>query len=283
VTPWGTVLSCEENYHIYYGDFASSKDRKKVFAKPDDDMGWYQHFDRSPLHYGWVVEFNPKTGEGKKLTALGRFAHEGATCVQAANGRTVVYMGDDSVDRCIYKFIADKPGSLDSGTLYVASLEKKTWIPLVLSAHPKLQEKFSDQTELLCFAREASEIIGGTALDRPEDIKQDPITKDMFIALTNNVPQGRPHGSILRISEKSSDPLSLEFSFQTWLAGSPEVGISSPDNLAFDKSGNLWICTDRSKRDAARSSTGSLQEWDDCAGPDSDGGNQKRASSLCRL
>jgi secreted PhoX family phosphatase len=246
LTPWGTVLSCEENFHIYYGDYTSSTDRKKIFAKPDDDMGWHQHFDRSPLHYGWVVEFNPKTGESKKLTSLGRFAHEGATCVQAADGRTVVYMGDDAVDQCIYKFISDKPGSLENGTLYVASLEKKSWIPLSLSLDRKLQEKFKDQTELLCFAREASQIVGGTPLDRPEEIEQDPVTKDLFISLTNNVPKGRPHGSILRISEKAADPLALEFNFQTWLAGSPEVGISSPDNLAFDKSGNLWICTDRS-------------------------------------
>ncbi len=245
VTPWGTVLTCEENFMHFYGDFKSSADKTKVFHEKED-MGWAQYYPRSPMHYGWVVEINPATGEGKKLVALGRFSHEGATCVKAADGRTVVYMGDDANDQCIYKFISDKPNSLETGTLFVASLENKRWMPLVLSAHPKLAEMFYDQTELLCFAREAAKVVGGTPLDRPEDIKQDPITKDIFIALTNNIPKGRPHGSILKISESGSNPLSMEFDYKTWMMGGLESGLSCPDNLAFDKGGNLWITTDRS-------------------------------------
>jgi secreted PhoX family phosphatase len=95
-------------------------------------------------------------------------------------------------------------------------------------------------------------VIGGTPLDRPEDIEQDPITKDIFVALTNNIPKGRPHGSLLRISESGANPLSMEFDYKTWMAGGPESGISSPDNLAFDKNGNLWVTTDRSLNPALK-------------------------------
>ena len=52
------------------------------------------------------------------------------------------------------------------------------------------------------------------------------------------------HGSILKISEKNNDKTSLEFSADTFLAGGEETGFSCPDNMVFDKKGNLWFCSD---------------------------------------
>src|SRR5690606_8708599 len=104
--PWQTVLTCEENYHDFYGEYSYVGDKKVLNEKTM--FGWHKFFNYSPEHYGWVVEVNPFTGEAKKLTGLGRFAHECATTVQAADGRTVVYSGDDKGDECLYKFISDK-------------------------------------------------------------------------------------------------------------------------------------------------------------------------------
>jgi len=258
-TPWGTVLTCEENTHQYFGewDFGPLPGEKKArkvpltYYRPDEDLGWSQRYKRPPTHYGWVVEIHPFTGKAKKLTALGRFAHESALCVPAKDGRTVVYMGEDVADRFVYKFISERPGSLDSGTLYVANLDKKRWMPLTMDAHPDFSWRFRDQLDLLIQAPQAALLLGATPLDRPEDIDRDPVTGDIIVVLTNNKSKGRPHGSLMRISE---DPLSLEFSWKTWIAGGAESGLSCPDNLTFDAAGNLWVTSDMSSRDMAKGS-----------------------------
>ena len=128
VTPWQTVLSCEENFHLFYGD-VRFEDGRRIHEK-DSVIGWERHVDHPPEHYGWVVEIDPFTGAANKLTALGRFAHEGATVTLAQDGRPVVYMGDDKTDEHIYKFIGAEPGSLAQGVLYAADTNRGRWLPL---------------------------------------------------------------------------------------------------------------------------------------------------------
>lgn len=244
VTPWGTVLSCEENTDSYYGDNVYDELTGEVTAKIPSNYGWEKFFDYSPEHYGWVVEVNPKTGEAHKLVALGRCAHECATMHQLEDGRVVVYTGDDGNDRCLYKYVSDKPNDLKDGTLYVANVEKGEWISLRYEDHAILQEKFKNQTEVLVRMREAAYLVGGSMLNRPEDIEIDPVTGGVFISLTNNKPKGDLHGSIMKLTEDSSDRTGLTFKTETFLAGSAAAGFSSPDNLAFDPKGNLWFTTD---------------------------------------
>lgn len=246
VTPWKTVLTCEENYQLFYGESeysgAKGKDRKVTPSR----LGWEKFSPNPPEHYGWVVEVNPLTGEAKKLTAMGRYHREGATCVTAADGRCVAYSGDDDEDRCIYKFVADRPGTLEAGTLFVANAEKGAWIPLVFEKHEVLKKNFKDQLDVLIRCREAAALVGGSRFDRPEDIEVDPVTGAVYVALTNNKPAGRPYGSILKIEEKGNDRLSTEFKASVFITGGLENGVACPDNLAFDPAGNLWITTDMS-------------------------------------
>ena len=248
-TPWNTFLTCEENYDMYYGEWEKIPrgDARPVVTYHAKDFGWYQHFDRPPLHYGWVVEINPVTKKAKKLTALGRFAHEGATCVKAKDGRTVVYMGDDDTNECIYKFISARADSLETGTLYVANTETGKWLPLTLDSHPDFKKVFRNQTNLLVQTRKAAAMVGGTPQDRPEDIEINPANGDVIVALTNNKKKNRAHGSLLKISEKNADHLAMEFTASTWISGGEASGLSSPDNMAFDKAGNLWVTTDRAE------------------------------------
>lgn len=243
-TPWGTVLSCEENFDMFFGDW----DRNAGKRTPSTWYGWEKFYDHDPRHYGWIVEVNPTTGAAKKLIAPGRFAREAATIRQAKDGRCVVYSGDDTNDQFIYKFIASNLGSLEKGTLYVADTVKGKWIPLVHSDE-RLKKVFRDQTEILTHCREAGQIVGATPQDRPEDIEIDPFTGDVLIALTNNKVAGRPFGKILKIKERHNDPLALTFSSETFLEGGEKGGFACPDNMAFDRKGNLWFTTDMSGGD----------------------------------
>ncbi len=243
VTPWGTVLTCEENYQTAFGDYKYNKDQRELVVDPAGDQ-WQRYFGRSPEQYGWVVEVNPFTAEAKKLIALGRFGHEGATPVKAADGRCVVYMGDDSINECIYKFISARPGSLDEGELFVADTFNGRWLSLDITKSSKLQNHFASQTDVLLRVREAARLIGGTPQDRPEDIEIDPITGSVIIALTNNKTKNNLFGGLLKIDEENGDPLALNFHASVLIMGGDKTGFACPDNLAFDRYGNLWVTSD---------------------------------------
>lgn len=243
VTPWKSFLTCEENYDHFYGEVSygpKATARKVTQGK----LQWEIAAAYPPEHYGWVVEVDPISGRAKKLTALGRFAHEGATVTTAKDGRCVVYMADDADDRCLYKFIAAKPGSLDEGVLFVANMDSQKWVPMTLSAHEILQKNFVDQTDVLIRSRDAAPLIGGSPLDRPEDIEIDAATGTVYVCLTNNIKKGNHFGSILKLVEKDGDPLALQFAVSTFFAGGENVGVACPDNMVFDRKGNLWFTTD---------------------------------------
>lgn len=242
VTPWGTILTCEENYDGFYGEIIYDDSGKS--ERTPSNLGWERFFPYSPEHYGWVVEIDPKTGVSKKLIGMGRCAHECASTALAKDGRTVVYLADDANDQCVYKFIAARPGSVEEGTLYVADTERGRWIPVDYERQPALRSRFSGQTEVLIRLREAAALLGGTPLDRPEDIDIDPFSGAVLICLSNNKPKGNYFGSILKITEKNNDHLALEFTPDTFLTGGPETGFACPDNLAFDQRGNVWFTSD---------------------------------------
>lgn len=244
VTPWNTILTCEENYDYNYGEVDMINKKRTLVKESVQDSQWEKYFKYPPEHYGWVVEVNPYTGKAKKLTGIGRYAHECATVRQAADGRCVVYSGDDKNDGCLYKFIADKPNSLESGQLYVADTQKGRWIPLDYKKHKVLQKHYNDQTDVLVYARKAAIQIGGTPLDRPEDIEINPKDQAVFVSLSNNKPKGNYHGSILKLEEKDNNPFALEFRARVFLAGGQGTMFSCPDNLAFDRKGNLWLTCD---------------------------------------
>lgn len=237
-TPWGTILTCEENYDMFWGDKTRDGKIEPSWVK------WNEFYPRSPEHYGWVVEVEPLTGKAKKLISMGRCAHECAAVTKAKNGKVVAYTGDDTNDEHLYKFISDSSDSLEKGKLYVASLEKGQWLSLDINDQPILKQKFKDQTEIQIYAREAAKLVGATPLDRPEDIEFDPLTGNVLIALTNNKPKKNFYGSILKIMEDNNDPGSLTFKHDTFLAGGPNKGFACPDNMVFDQVGNLWFTTD---------------------------------------
>ncbi|MER7114805.1 PhoX family phosphatase [Saccharomonospora azurea] len=151
VTPWGTILSGEENVNQYFANADAVTDpveaerlRRYGFAAGESTRKW-ERFDKrwdiakepnEPNRFGWVVEIDPNDPDSTpiKHTALGRFKHEGANVKITKDGRVAVYSGDDERFEYIYKFVSNgryKPGRsaharrhnsrlLDDGTLYVA-------------------------------------------------------------------------------------------------------------------------------------------------------------------
>ena len=241
ITPWRTILTCEENYDMFYGE---RNLRNRSIAKTSYDVGWTKYYPFPPEHYGWVVEVDPFSGKKRKLISLGRCAHECATVKQLNDKRLVVYTGDDMDNGCLYKFISNSQGNLTNGKLYVASMETKKWIEVNYEKHKILRKKFKNQTEVLTYLRESAKLIGGTELDRPEDIEIDPFNNHVVVALTNNYSKNDMHGSLLKIMEKDNKHDSLDFDFETLKSGGVSTGFSCPDNLLFDKVGNLWFTSD---------------------------------------
>ena len=142
-TPWGTYLTCEENWAGYFRRVTDSDNPNRsarertalarygvagtgrelwATVTPDtaDDLygRWRAEVTGAAAAddyrnvantFGWTVELDPFTATStpKKRTAMGRFAHEGAVFAKPVAGKPVaVYSGDDSRGEYMYKFVS---------------------------------------------------------------------------------------------------------------------------------------------------------------------------------
>ena len=249
-TPWGTYLTCEENWAGYFRRIAANDDKnrstkeKASFSRygvastgrelwatvtpdtPDDLYGRWNtevigatatdDYRNGHNTYGWVVEIDPFTPSSmpKKRTALGRFGHEGACLGPVVVGKPLVwYMGDDSRNEYIYKFVSTKNWDaadigggiasgdkyMDDGRLYVARfnedgtgvwLELKLGVNNITSSYDKYA--FADAADVVTNARLAADAAGATKMDRPEWTAVNPKTGDVYVTLTNTNAASRP-------------------------------------------------------------------------------------------
>jgi secreted PhoX family phosphatase len=111
-------------------------------------------------------------------------------------------------------------------------------------AQPRLRERYRDQADVLLNTAAAARLVGGTPLDRPEDIKVHPLDGSVYVTLTNNTSHGNFWGQILRLEEQDGDHAALRFTWDYFAVGGPAAGFASPDNLQFDREGGLWMCSD---------------------------------------
>lgn len=216
VTPWGTILTCEEGAgEIFSGDYLDTPDpellKRYYYDEPENNRwGWsrvaprfsLQNEPNEPNRFEWVVEIDPTdpTSTPVKRTALGRFAHEGASTTLAPDGRVVVYLGDDWEFEYCYRFVSTRPVApggaaanrdiLDDGILSVAHFSEDgvlRWLPLVFGEGPLTPENgFSSQADVLINTRRAADLLGATPMDSPEGFAPNPVTGTVIIALTSN-------------------------------------------------------------------------------------------------
>jgi secreted PhoX family phosphatase len=302
-TPWGTYLSGEENWANYFtaADTPTAHERRWGIRKAN----WYrwpefdERFDtvrnpNEPNRFGWVVEIDPMDPQSTpvKRTALGRAAHEGAWVAVTRSGRAVVYSGEDAAFEYIYKFVSRdairpaRPGVsaakanadlLDHGTLYVARFNsdgRGQWLPVVHGSGPlNAANGFADQGEVVIKARQASDLLGATKMDRPEWLAIDEASGWVYCTLTNNSRRGQAGfpgadaanpraknvmGQIIRWKEDgdfdgpgfawnhllvAGDPANEDEATRGNIRGD---AFGSPDTIAFDPRGMLWVGTDAS-------------------------------------
>jgi uncharacterized protein len=215
-TPWGTYLTCEENFLYYFNGVEDPDEHQRRWGMRPDGLGyrWHEHEERFDVarhpnesnRFGWVVEIDPFDPDMTpvKRTALGRAAREGATVAQTSDGRVVVYMGEDARFEHIYKFVSRdnvQPGGfaanrdlLDHGTLYVARFDadqRGEWLELTAGNNSlTAQHGFPSQADVLIKLRQAADLIGGTKMDRPEWIAVDHSAREVYCTLTNNTGRG---------------------------------------------------------------------------------------------
>jgi hypothetical protein len=221
VTPWGTYLTCEENFNAYFVNQSGEIPAlQKRYGITDKGFGyrWHEHDERfdaarhpnEPNRFGWVVEIDPFDAQSQpvKHTTLGRFKHEGAFVTLASDNRAVVYMGDDERNEYIYKFVSDgtyDPHNrqanlrlLERGTLYVARCSADgtgEWQALVHGQNGlDAAAGFPSQAEVVINARSAADKVGATRMDRPEWIAVNAQTKEVYCTLTNNSLRGTDKG-----------------------------------------------------------------------------------------
>jgi secreted PhoX family phosphatase len=309
-TPWGTYLTCEENFQNYFAnanadDLKSRREQDRYGVLAASELKWetadprfdaalkseeeYGGYVNEVNRFGWVVEvdpFDPKFTPVKR-TAMGRFSHENCECYQDADGNLAFYMGDDSRGEYLYKFVpngrydAKNPAAnrqlLDNGTLYVAYFHEDgsgEWLELTHGRNGLNRlNGFVDQADVLINARAAADHVGATTMDRPEWVAIHPQTGEIFVTLTNNKNRGTDsgrqalnaanpreknlYGHIMKLAELDRDPRAKSFSWDIFvLCGDPNAAtenlkgnikgdvFGSPDGIAFDASGRLWIQTD---------------------------------------
>jgi len=214
-TPWGTYLTCEENFNGYFGNTTGSHDGLpevnvagyKRYGIGTDGWGydyhkWDARFDVSqnpnePHRAGYIVEIDPWNPDATpiKHTALGRFKHENAAYALTPEGQVVVYMGDDERGEYMYKWVSrdifvpggDTSTLLSEGQLFVAKFNDDltgTWVALTP------EDTGMTEAEIAIFTRQAATEVSATTMDRPEWIAVNPTAVEAYCCLTNNSRRG---------------------------------------------------------------------------------------------
>ncbi len=304
-TPWGTYLTCEENFQGVFGtdnpQYERTPDHQRfglqaqgyTYVIADEKIPVYRWWQQDPRfdlaqenndsqRFGYVVEIDPLRPDlpPVKRTALGRFKHENAELVLAADGRVVVYMGDDEADQFIYKFVSrrrydpqsadsfgvtSRNGLLDEGTLYVAQFHEDGrghWLPLQpskrqLSTAGNSPDDGFTWADICIHTRHIAKTAGATPMDRPEWISVHPVSGEVFASLTNNKSRQVSHpanprttnlyGHILRWRETANDAASESFEWKVFvMGGSPAAAdVASRGNVQ----GDHFACPDGLKFD----------------------------------
>ncbi|KMQ68451.1 twin-arginine translocation pathway signal protein [Chryseobacterium sp. FH2] len=232
ITPWGTVVTAEEQ--------TTSSDVNGDGMKD----------------YGWLVEIDPATaqviskntdGSKGKLWQMGIMNHEN---VVINNAGTIAYYGEDGGTHMVYKYIMDTPNDLSSGNLYVLKLDQgltaagdpvgttATWIQVP-------NKTKADQNNTAALAQS----VGGTKFNGVEDVDISPLDGKIYFTAKglDRVYRLQDNGSTASQVETFVGGAATTYSFQTAQGMKSEAWGDGNDNLTFDELGNLWVLQDGGK------------------------------------
>lgn len=153
VSPWNTPLTSEEyepDARVWFHKNEQTYNNQEQLI--EDYLGYFGNAYR----YGYIVEVEEPLSEEPSPTkhySMGRFSHENAVVMPDAK---TVYMSDDGTGTVFFKFVADEPGDLSSGTLYAATAKqqggsdprdvafKLDWVELAHAADEEIEEWIAD-------------------------------------------------------------------------------------------------------------------------------------------
>jgi uncharacterized protein len=277
-TPWGTYLTCEETTDNYldpsqpangYGwvveidpqnQLANMPVKRTALGRFDhentaymmdsaNNMAIYMGDDSTP---GCIYKFVPSA----KFTPNNRTAN--ANLLDAGTLYVAKFNANGTGE---WKALVQGQNGLVVGALDPGVTTQTT--PATTAT-----VNFNTQADVLIETKAAARIAGGTLMDRPEWITIGP-DKKIYVTLTNNSSRAvadaanprtaNRQGHIIRWSETSNSPTATTFNWEIFLlAGDPRIvaasekgningdTFSSPDGIAVDPKGRLWVQTDAS-------------------------------------
>ncbi len=215
-TPWGTILAAEETTRS---------------SLPDPDV--------PQARAGLVYEIDPATGASVALPAIGSRSHEGIRLDPQGN----VYGISETSPGYVYKFVPDRRGDLTSGQLYALKVVAPTgdrtgdatWVPL-------------DRAGVQVDSDAEAGAAGATAYGRPEDVELATSTGNnhgganvLYVAITS---EDRVLAVDLRQPAGGSGHGTAFVSDYVRAGVNAPADFESPDNLALDKNGTLYVTED---------------------------------------
>src|SRR5262245_4269274 len=211
-TPWNTILAAEE---------------VNPSSRADPDV--------PQATGGLVYEIDPETGVATVRPALGAMAHEGIRVGSDGN----VYEGEDDGPGHVFKFVPDIKGDLSSGQLYALKITNDVgdrtgdavWVPL-------------DRNAVQVDANTEAIAKGATGYSAVEDLEIGSSTGDdhrgnhtLFVAVSGE-------DRILAVDLNGHGSADVVVSDYVRKGVNAPADFDSPDNVALDRAGNLYITED---------------------------------------
>ncbi len=259
--------------HTWLGRFRH--EAVAIRAEANQPAVFYSGCDRTGGHlYKFVSQekvINPQDKANSKLLAQGMLYV--AKMEADGTGKWIPLQGDTVVNPTNLDNLAGGVLAIpnpDRSKGGIVAINKQEELDQFSQKYKKLADLYQGDTSeqiqgaILIDAHYAGNAVGGTSAARPEDVALNPLDQSLVIAFTSAVSGGSgspdkrvfsdqqgnmyQYGCLMRLKETDNQPSAVTFSWEIiGVGGEPAnggMGFAMPDNLEFDREGNLWMVTD---------------------------------------